>query len=250
MNKKCENFDCDNIIELRIVNKGKNKGSIYVGDKNKKFCSVKCQHEWQRKVEWEERVGKEKAEKIRLQTSERVSGDKNPTHNPDTAKKVSDSLKKYLKDNPRETNPFYGKKHSDEYKNKSKESRIGIRSYNDEQKKKQKENTPRGEKCHLWNGGFFENGYPSEFNDRLKKKIKERDNHVCVVCNKKTQKLAIHHIDYVKENCKDTNLISLCFGCHGKTNINRNQWKVFFESIINVKYQIITDILTVKEITV
>ena len=246
MTKKCEN--CDNSFEIRIVKKGKNKGSIYVEDRNRKFCSIECQHEWQRKIKWEERVGDDIAEKIRHQASERVSGDKNPTHNPSVAEKVSKSLKKYLKNNPRKVNPFYGKKHTEEYKNKSKELKSGIRSYNDEQYQKQKENTPRGEKCHLWNGGCSDNEYPSIFNDKLKRKIKKRDNYICCVCNKKTQKLAVHHIDYIKENCEETNLISLCIGCHGKTNINRNQWKIFFESIIKEKYQ--TDILTVENTVV
>lgn len=234
--KKCEN--CDEIIKLKIVSKGKNKGKIRVIDSEKRFCSIKCQHEWQRNVQWEDRVGEDTAQKIRIETSKRVSGDKNPTHNPNIAKKVSESLKKYLKENPRngETNPFYGKKHTDEYKQWAKKSREGVRSYNDEQKQKQTENTPRGEKCHLWNGGVSECDYPVEFNQTLKNKIKKRDNYICGVCEKNTQKLCVHHIDYNKNNCNERNLISLCVSCHGKTNIKRRQWELFFNDLIMEKY--------------
>lgn len=243
--KKCEN--CDNILKLKIVEKGKNVGNICLNQK-KRFCSVKCQTDWQRKTKWEDRIGIDKAEKIRKETSERVSGDKNPTHNPEVAKKVSDSLKIYLKENPRngEKNSFYGKKHSKEYIKWAIESRKGKWSYNEEQKKKQEENSPKGENCHLWNGGHSYDIYPKEFNNKLKKKIKNRDNHICCICNKKTQKLIVHHIDYNKMNSNEKNLISLCCSCHGKTNINRNRWQVFFESIINEKYKI-TDILTVEK---
>ena len=241
IDKKCEN--CNKSIIIRIIEKGKNKGKVYEADKNKRFCSTRCLNEWQRNVKWEDRVGRSTADEIRKNTSIRVSGDKNPTHNPEIAKKVSESLKKYLKDNPRngKNNPFYGKKHTDEYKQWAKESREGIWSYNDEQKKKQEENTPRGEKCHLWNGGISHEEYPKEFSIKLKKKIKIRDNYTCV-CGKKTQKLCIHHIDYIKENCDDKNLITLCLSCHGKTNINRKHWTIFFESIIKERYE--TDILT------
>lgn len=50
-------------------------------------------------------------------------------------------------------------------------------------------------------------------------------------------KLAIHHIDYDKLNSDEKNLISLCFSCHNKTNVNREQWQLFFESVINIIYE-------------
>jgi hypothetical protein len=42
-------------------------------------------------------------------------------------------------------------------------------------------------------------------------------------------KLAIHHIDYFKQNISQFNLISLCKRCHTKTNFNREHWKKFFQ---------------------
>lgn len=238
--KKCET--CEKIMLLRVVNKkgSKNYGKVLVSDKNKRFCSIECQNIWQNKISWEDRVGVNTANRIRNETSERVKGDKNPTSDPKIAKKVSESLKKYLKENPEERigekNAFYGKKHTDEYKKWATESRKGIDQCTPEQRIKQYENQPRGEDCHLWQGGKSFEIYPKEFNKHLKKKIKIRDNHTCIICNKKTQKLDIHHIDYDKMNSSEKNLIALCHSCHSKTNANRQQWEFFFVSIITEKY--------------
>lgn len=242
MIKKCE--ICGNDMILKTVGKknAKNYGELIKPHKNKRFCSSQCQIEWQRKVKWEDRIGEEAANRIRIDTSERVSGDKNPTHNPDVAKKVSESLKLYLKDNPRfgEKNSFFGREHTEEYKKLASETRKGKWAYNDEQKRKQEENTPRGKDSHLWKGGISFDPYSPSFNNHLKKKIKIRDNYTCI-CGKKTQKLAVHHIDYNKENCNDNNLISLCYSCHSKTNHNRDHWEIFFIGLIKEKYDIITD---------
>ena len=230
-------------MELKIVGKkgSKNYGKIIVQHKNKKFCSRNCQIEWQKKVSWEERVGKDVANRIRLETSERVKGEKNPSCDSETAKKISESLKNYLKENPRygEKNSFYGKTHTEEYKKWAKESRKGKMLLTEEQVQKKLENQPRGEKSHFWKGGTSFEPYSPDFNNHLKRKIKNRDNYTCI-CGKKTQKLAIHHIDYDKINSNEKNLISLCYSCHGKTNTNRKQWSIFFVSLINEKYDNMT----------
>jgi len=244
MIKKCES--CDKEMILRIVNKKgeKNFGQVIVIDKNKRFCSRECQIKWQNKVSWEERIGKEAADKIRKNTSERVKGDKNPTCDPEIAKKVSESLKSYLKEHPEErigeNNAFYGKNHTEEYKKYAKESKIGKRSYNEEQYIKKIENQPYGENHHFWKGGISFGEYSSDFNSKLKKEIKIRDNYTCCVCDKETQKLSIHHIDYDKKNSSKENLISLCNSCHSKTNIKREHWIKFFESIMLEKYDNLT----------
>ena len=66
----------------------------------------------------------------------------------------------------------------------------------------------------------------------LKEQIKKRDNYTCKMCGYKeipdNKKLAIHHIDYNKNNLKEDNLISLCTECHGKTNIDREYWQRTF----------------------
>ena len=78
--------------------------------------------------------------------------------------------------------------------------------------------------------------YPAEWTPELRRKIRKRDNHKCQVCMKtqseEEQDLQVHHIDYNKENCEKNNLISLCMACHIRTNVNRKQWQIFFESLI------------------
>jgi hypothetical protein len=245
MIKKCE--VCGKDMELLTVNKkgSKNFGDIIAIHKNKKFCSKDCQTKWQKNISWEDRIGIDSANKIRLDTSLRMSGNKNPTCDPEVAKKVSESLKKYLNENKEERigekNGFYGKIHTDEYKKWAKESRIGIISYNDEQYLKKIENQPRGENSHLWKGGISFAPYSTDFNSHLKRKIKNRDNYTCCICGKETQKLAVHHIDYDKLNSNEINLVSLCYNCHSKTNFNREKWITFFVSIIIEKYDNLTE---------
>lgn len=239
--KKCE--VCDNLIEIRIITdiNDPDYGQPYVKHRKKRFCSRECLNIWQRNVKWEDRVGEVTADWIRSETSKRVSGDNNPTKNKETAKKVSESLKKYLKDNPRlgELNPMFGKPHTDEYKKWAIESREGKRSYDEEQYQRQKEKTPKGENHPNWLGGISNSPYPFEFDKKLKKKIKDRDGHKCLVCDKKTQKISIHHIDYNKDNIDEKNLISLCVKCHSISNYNREHWILFFNNKINEMYKIV-----------
>lgn len=82
--------------------------------------------------------------------------------------------------------------------------------------------------------------YPLEFNDKLKNKIRKRDNYECQNCGMTEEEhlivysriLTIHHIDYDKNNCEDTNLISICDGCNARANFNRNYWKEFYQNKI------------------
>lgn len=79
--------------------------------------------------------------------------------------------------------------------------------------------------------------YPDEFNEILKEKIRNRDNHECQLCNIKEEileeLLSVHHIDYNKQNCNEENLISLCRNCHRKSNGNRDFWFTYFTEIIS-----------------
>lgn len=43
-------------------------------------------------------------------------------------------------------------------------------------------------------------------------------------------------MDYDKKNNKYINLVTLCSSCHGKTGFNREQWKMFFKSLLIEKY--------------
>jgi hypothetical protein len=68
--------------------------------------------------------------------------------------------------------------------------------------------------------------YPIEFNDNLKIKILQRDNYICKKCSKIGK--TIHHIDYNKDNCKKSNLITLCNKCNGNVNSDRDYWYAYF----------------------
>lgn len=245
--KKCE--VCGKDMILKMVNKknAKNYGELIAIHKNKKFCSKICQIEWQKKVKWEDRVGEEVADRIRKETSIRVSGEKNPSCNEDVAKKISESLKSYLKDNPRlgEDNPFFGKTHTEETKNFLSEL-FKDKKMSEEHYEKLMNTRRYGEDHHNWNGGSSFDPYDSNFNSKIKKEIKNLDNNRCSICGKHTQKLSIHHIDYCKKNSIEENLVSLCFECHGKTNFNRSSWIKFFENYISNKRKIIDDNLSLE----
>ena len=91
----------------------------------------------------------------------------------------------------------------------------------------------RGSDHPNWQGGIAGGSYPFDFNDELKKLIRERDNHTCQLCDKTQEEegknLSVHHIDYVKENINPDNLITLCRSCNIKVNYGRDAWKKFFE---------------------
>jgi len=112
-----------------------------------------------------------------------------------------------------ENNPMFGKHHTEEVK-----SKISLN--------------------HGGTGIPYEfSEYPLEFNNSLKEKIRDRDNHECQKCHIKEKnldrELNVHHIDYNKENCEEENLISLCQSCHTKSNFNREEWiKYFKEDLI------------------
>ena len=79
-----------------------------------------------------------------------------------------------------------------------------------------------------WQGGKSFEVYPIEFSKKLKHCIRKRDGFTCQICKRHQSlfktKLSIHHIDYNKKNCNESNLISLCIDCHTKTNFNRDYW--------------------------
>jgi hypothetical protein len=88
--------------------------------------------------------------------------------------------------------------------------------------------------------GYYINDYSKEFNDKLKNKIRKRDNNTCQLCKIKEYehlkkykiKLSIHHIDYNKKNCKEDNLITLCRTCNYLVNYHRIGWKYFFKALL------------------
>lgn len=97
-----------------------------------------------------------------------------------------------------------------------------------------------GEGNSNWQEGIGKLPYEWRFNTRLKRKIKERDGFKCKLCGKNAKEikkrrgcgLAVHHIDYNKQNNEESNLITLCHHCHGFTHYNREEWKKELSSLL------------------
>ena len=94
----------------------------------------------------------------------------------------------------------------------------------------------QGKLNYNWKNGASRQQYPLKFNDDLKESIRKRDDYTCQLCKLHDEEhilvygynLMVHHIDYIKENCENNNLVSLCNQCHGRTNYNRAYWTQFF----------------------
>lgn len=160
----------------------------------------------------------------------------------ETREKISKTLKKRFLT---EKHPFYGKKHTQETKDKIKEKVSGEKNvhlgkkHTEETKRKISE-SHRGEKSHCWKGGVSYQPYPDEWTNDLKDCIRKRDNFICQECgihqdeihNGRIKKLDVHHIDYNKENLSPNNLITLCRNCHIKTNHgDRKYWENYFKIV-------------------
>ena len=137
-------------------------------------------------------------------------------NNPDLREKMSRIAKERLK--IPQNNPMYGKKRPD------------MKLVN---KMIREKGLLKGKNNPNWQNGIGKLPYPFEFNDKLKEKIRKRDNYICQNCNITEEehiivfgiKLSVHHIDYIKNNCKEDNLITLCSGCNARANYNRDYWQ-------------------------
>lgn len=91
----------------------------------------------------------------------------------------------------------------------------------------------------MWKGGVTYEPYCEQWRDRdYKESIKERDDYKCLnpECNKISNILNIHHIDYNKKNCHPFNLITLCVSCNAKANKDR-WWHIsWYKAIIYNRY--------------
>jgi len=150
-----------------------------------------------------------------------------------TKKKISEKLKGriFSKERNRKVSAsLTGRKLSEQHRKKIGEATKG-RKHSEKTKKKMSEDRG-GDKSPSWRGGISFEPYTPEFNSTLKRKIRKRDNYTCQLCDKTEKEigrnLSVHHIDYNKKNCKESNLITLCRGCNGKVNYNRLDWMNYF----------------------
>jgi len=100
---------------------------------------------------------------------------------------------------------------------------------------------PKKENHYNWKGGISNNPYPPEFNAKLKLKIRTRDNFTCVLCGRTEREeleelnrvLCVNHIDFNKNNNKESNLNTLCLRCNVKINREREYWTNYFNNLNN-----------------
>ena len=104
-----------------------------------------------------------------------------------------------------------------------------------------------------WNKGMGKGRqyfyYPSKFSNFLfREEIKKRDNYICQGCGVTEEEhiivfgysLSLHHIDYVKTNIIETNLITVCHACNARANHNKEHWIKFYRNKINFKENIVS----------
>ena len=179
--------------------------------------------------------------------SEKMSGNKNPMKNNDIKEKQRKTLNKTYKDNP-----DILKKMSETLKKKYSSGEIVVHN-----KGKNAENyepikrasikssaSLQGINLNDWKGFVSKEPYDDKWTDRFKKEIRERDNHVCMLCGTHREKLNrafdVHHIDGNKKLTIPQNCISLCLKCHriveSRIKDKINYWKPLFQSLLKEKY--------------
>jgi len=84
-----------------------------------------------------------------------------------------------------------------------------------------------------WLGGISFEPYDPMWDETLRERIRTRDHHTCIMpgCHvrENERKHDVHHIDYNKKNNIETNLLTLCYKCHSRTNQNRKYWSNFLQ---------------------
>lgn len=138
----------------------------------------------------------------------------------ETKKKITEALKERWK-----------QKFTEEHKRNLIAKLIG-RPVSDVTRKKISE-ALKGEKNYNWKGGISHLPYSVDWTKTLRQSIRERDSYMCKMCGEKQgdKALAVHHIDYDKNNCNPENLVTLCRSCHTKTNYKRKEWTHLFSRL-------------------
>lgn len=88
--------------------------------------------------------------------------------------------------------------------------------------------------------------YLKSSDDGLRKYIRERDLFTCQRCgvselqhrNLMHKNLAIHHINYIRNDDNEYNLITLCTFCNSEVNCDKEYWQEIFMNRINAIYSV------------
>ena len=136
-----------------------------------------------------------------------------------------------------ENHPNYGCKASEKTLEKQRISQTGCGI--DEKTRKKIAESTMGKNNHSYIDGKSNGGYPPEFNERLKKIIRDKFNNCNYISGlhkdiiNSSQNLDVHHIDYDKLNISEDNLIPLSKYNHLITNTNRFFWEKLFKYSLN-----------------
>jgi len=182
--------------------------------------------------------GKKLSKKHCLKISKSRKGKNHPFFGKHLSKKHRENLSSALT----------GRKFSKETRKKLSESAKGRKHSKEHIKKISGKSNPN------WQGGVSFFPYSTEFTNKLKLKIRRRDNFTCKCCKitekehvKKFKKLlSIHHIDYNKFNCKEPNLIAVCGSCNTKANSNRDYWFAYYTYIIEHFKELVSTFPTLR----
>lgn len=136
---------------------------------------------------------------------------------------------------------FYRTKHLPETIEKMREKKLGENNpfYDHSHTQLQREKWSRdrkGENHPCWIDGRSYEPYTSDWTDTLKEAIRQRDGYRCQKCGcpqaESIERLSVHHVDYNKQNCDPSNLITLCRSCNAEVNSDREHWQLIFEEKI------------------
>ena len=93
-----------------------------------------------------------------------------------------------------------------------------------------------------WKGGISCESYCDVWADKeFKEDIKIRDNHKCQNpdCWGTSDRLTIHHIDFVKKNCHPDNLITLCNSCNTRANTDCKWHTAYYRAFMQRSNKVI-----------
>jgi hypothetical protein len=84
-----------------------------------------------------------------------------------------------------------------------------------------------------WRGGHCRGEYPYNWPE-ISRRVMERDGHRCMsrLCRHNTDRLVVHHIDFIKGNCHPANLVTVCTSCNTRANFRRGRWQNYYTLLL------------------